>query len=76
MLYIELCSSSLYSYHYQLFSRFSQLSVPYLARASIKSATSGTIINVNGPDKTSDVGADLAQRLGQRGRYTLYVYNI
>ena len=72
MLYIGLVdsavSSSLYSYHSQLFSRFSQLSVPYLARASMKSATSGTIINVNGPDKTSDVGADLAQRLGQRGR--------
>ena len=52
--------------------------MPYLARASIKSATSGTIINVNGPDKTSDVGADLAQRLGHRGRYTFMyiIYNI
>ena len=39
----------------------------------MKSATSGTIINVNGPDKTSDAGTDLAQRLGQRGRYTSYI---
>ena len=47
--------------------------MPYLARASMKSATSGTIVNVNGPDKTLDAGADLAQRLGQRGRYTSYI---
>ena len=48
--------------------RFSQLSIPYLARASMKSSTSGTIINVNGPDTTLDPGAALVHRLCQGGK--------
>ena len=54
-----------------MLNRISQLSVPYLARASMKSSTSGTIINVNGPDITLDPGAALAHRLSLGGTFIL-----
>ena len=54
-----------------MITRFSQLSVPYLAKASMKSSTSGTIINVNGPDITIDPGAALAHRLSLGGKYMI-----
>ena len=45
--------------------RFSQLSVPYLAKASASSATGGSVINVNGPQITVNPGAAHAHKLGQ-----------
>ena len=45
--------------------------MPYLAKASMKSSTSGTIINVNGPGITIDPGAALAHRLSLGGKYMI-----
>jgi len=45
--------------------RFTQLSVPYLAKASASSTTGGSVVNINGPSITVNPGAAMAHKLAQ-----------